>query len=279
MNATKILALDLDGTLLNSAHEITPANQKAIRKAIQAGVEVIVSTGRPYDRIPPELSGLGVRYAITANGAAIYRLPEKECLYADCFTVEQFLPLAQKLSEYDILFHIFLDGHCYSQYNQYANIYKMRISEHQRDFLLSASTPVEDLVAYLKEQNRPVQKGTTNFYPLNDDTYKDRNAVSDFLCSNQELNVANGGGVNLEFTKTGVSKAKGLAFLADLLGVPMHNTMAIGDSENDLDIITAAGIGVAMANAGSHVKAMADFVTLSNEEDGVAYAIEKFGLI
>lgn len=279
MKSQKMLALDLDGTLLNSALEITPTSRAAIQKAVQAGVEVIVSTGRPYDRIPAELALLGVRYAITANGSAVYKLPDKQCLYADYFSLEEFLPLAQKLTEFDILFHIFLDGHCYSQYNQYLNIYKMQVSEAKRNFLLSASTYVENLIAFLKERNLPVQKGTTNFYPLEDGTYKDRDAVFAYLSSNPKLQVANGGDVNLEFTKAGVSKAKGLAFLSDLLGIPMQQTIVIGDSENDLDIITAAGTGVAMANAGDIVKEAADFVTLSNDADGVASAIEKLGLI
>ncbi len=279
MKAHKILALDLDGTLLNTNLEITPASRDAIRKAIQAGIEVIISTGRPYDRIPSELAALGIRYAITANGAAVYRLPDKECLYADCFSPEEFWPLAQRLTSLDILFHVFVEGHCYSQHNQYLNIYKMDINEAQRNSLLAASTYVEDLLAFLKEKSAPVQKGTVNFYPLKDGTYRDRGTVFTYLSSNPKLHVVNGGHVNLEFTKLDVSKAKGLAFLAELLDVAIDKTIAIGDSENDLDIITVAGIGIAMGNASTHVKKAADLVTLSNDADGVAHAIQQLGIL
>jgi len=275
----RILALDLDGTLLNSTLEITPANKDAIRRAIQSGVEVIVSTGRAYDRVPKELVDLGVRYAITANGSAVYKMPEKECLYSDCFTLEEFLPFAEKLTTYDILYYVFLDGHCYSPRSQNAIVSKMHISDAQKQYLLTVSTHVDDVIAFLKESNRPVQKVTTNFYELEDGTYKDRDALFEYLNANSLFQIANGLGANLECTKRGVSKAKGLAFLADLLHIPMENTIAIGDSENDLDIITASGLGVAMANASDPVKEKAAFITLSNDEDGVAYAIKKLGLI
>ena len=85
-----------------------------------------------------------------------------------------------------------------------------------------------------------------------------------------------GGFHNLEDTRCGIAKSKGLKFLCDYLHISMEDTMAVGDSENDLDIVKAAGIGVAMGNAQQLLKDSADFISLSNEEDGVAYAIERF---
>ena len=85
-----------------------------------------------------------------------------------------------------------------------------------------------------------------------------------------------GGFSNLEFTRTGVCKVTGLKMLADFLDVPMERVMAVGDSENDLKMIEAAGYGIAMGNALESVKAVAKDVTLSNDEDGVAAAIEKY---
>ena len=80
----------------------------------------------------------------------------------------------------------------------------------------------------------------------------------------------------MEYTKAGTTKAMGLRFLADLLDVPMECTMAVGDTTNDADIIQAAAIGVAMGNASNDIKGIADFVTKSNLDSGVAYAIDKF---
>ena len=94
--------------------------------------------------------------------------------------------------------------------------------------------------------------------------------------ANPDINVVCGGYNNLEFTAAGVDKGMGLKKLAELLSIPMESTMAIGDTENDLAIIEAAGIGVAMGNATDAVKARADYVTTTNTKDGVAAAIEHF---
>ena len=88
--------------------------------------------------------------------------------------------------------------------------------------------------------------------------------------------LVDGGFANLEFTAQGVSKATGLRFLADYLGLTLAQTMAIGDSENDAEMLRAAGLGVAMGNAYPQVKALADAVTDDNESDGVAKAIQKY---
>ena len=88
--------------------------------------------------------------------------------------------------------------------------------------------------------------------------------------------MVSGGYSNLEFTRSGVDKGQGLIHLANHLGIPIEQTMAVGDSENDLEILKAAGTSVAMSNAIDEIKACADLVTLSNEEDGVAHAIYNF---
>jgi hypothetical protein len=117
---------------------------------------------------------------------------------------------------------------------------------------------------------------TLNFYPDGQGGFTDREKVHKYLLSNPAIDVVSGGYHNLEFTRAGVNKGVGLHRLAEILGVDPAATMAIGDTENDLSIIRAAGIGVAMGNATDTVKAQADYITSSNEEDGVACAIEHF---
>jgi hypothetical protein len=117
---------------------------------------------------------------------------------------------------------------------------------------------------------------TLNFYPDGQGGFTDREKVRKFLLSNPAIDVVSGGYNNLEFTRAGVNKGVGLHRLAEILGVDPAATMAIGDTENDLSIIRAAGIGVAMGNATDAVKAQADYITSSNEEDGVACAIDRF---
>ena len=115
---------------------------------------------------------------------------------------------------------------------------------------------------------------TLNFYPQPDGTPSYREEVRQFLIANPKIECVCGGYNNLEFTKAGVTKGKALKHLAELLSVSIEQTMAIGDTENDISILNTANIGVAMGNATPEVKALSDYVTTSNEEDGVANALK-----
>ncbi len=95
----------------------------------------------------------------------------------------------------------------------------------------------------------------------------------------QDINLVDGGFSNLEFTKIGVSKATGLSMLTEYLDIPMEAVLAVGDSENDVEMLQAAGLGVAMGNALDHVKTVADDITLTNDEEGVAAVVEKYILV
>ena len=116
---------------------------------------------------------------------------------------------------------------------------------------------------------------TLNFYPEGG-IFKDREEVRKYLESNPAVTTVSGGYNNLEFTRADVNKGVGLQKMAQLLDIPVTQTMAVGDTENDLAIIRAAGFGVAMGNATAAVKSAADYVTTSNDEDGVATAIAHF---
>ncbi len=277
MKKISLIALDLDGTLLDSSLQISLENQQSIRNAIAQGVEVIIATGRSYHGIPIEqLASLGIKYVITSNGAAIYKIPEKACIFEDNIPFETILPIVQKLSGFDILLHIFINGQCYSQTSKLSIIDKLSCTDAFRTFLRTVGVQTDDLTEYLVSQRTPVQKGCITFYRDEDDNVKDWEDVYTYLASQSMLKCVDGGVANLEFTNAKVSKAHALKVLADYLSVSMEETMACGDSENDLDIIEAAGIGVAMDNAADMVKASADFISLTNNQHGVAYAINHF---
>ena len=137
-------------------------------------------------------------------------------------------------------------------------------------------TRLDNILQFIHENQLKVQKMTLNFYPAADGTLIDRETVRKFLVSNPSITTVCGGYNNLEFTRADANKGVGLRKLAEILGVNPDATMAIGDTENDLAIIEAAGIGVAMGNATDAVKARADYVTTTNTKDGVAAAIEHF---
>lgn len=273
----KLAAIDIDGTLFDNQSRISLHNQEEIRRCTAAGIEIVISTGRPYVGLPAELlATLGIRYAITANGAAIYMLPDKKCIYENCMEPDFVCSILTRLQKMEIHLDAFIDGNGYSQHSCAARIDRLDMPESNRQYIKVTRTFTDDLAAYIKKHRLAVQKMLVNFYPLPDGTFAHRGEVKALLASYPEITFLSGGYHNLEFTKAGTTKGSGLLFLCRHLGISPEETMAIGDTQNDLDILQTAAVGVAMGNARNEVKDIADFITLTNEEDGVAHALEHF---
>ena len=273
----KLIALDLDGTLFNEQGQISEENKKIIKMTNDAGIHVVISTGRPLIGIPlTQFEGTGIQYAITTNGSGVYEIATGKCIYEDSMPTEMILPILSYLLSKDIHMDAFIEGKAFSPEQCRANAHRLDVPESLKHYILNTRVRVPDLPAFIQENHLSVQKMTLNFYPLSDGTYKDREDVKNFLLSHSEVSSVCGGYHNLEFTKAGVHKGIGLMKLAEHLHIDMKDTMAIGDTENDLQIINTAALGVAMGNATEEIKEAADYVTLSNEEDGVAAAIQHF---
>lgn len=277
MKEIKLIALDLDGTLFDNNSLISPGNLKAIRAASGHGIHVVISTGRPLEGIPLDLfKDTGISYAITANGSAIYEIATKNCLYEDAMDTDLVVPVIRYLLTRDIHMDAFIGGKGYTPIQCVANAQKLTVPASIKKYIITTRTRVDDLVGFIEQNHLRVQKMTLNFYPDEHGILIDREEVRTFLTSNPALATVCGGYNNLEFTRKDASKGIALKRLAGLLSIPVESTMAIGDTENDLSIIQAAGIGVAMGNAADHIKENADYVTTSNTEDGVAAAIGHF---
>ena len=255
MKNIKLVALDLDGTLFNHESRISRRNLDTIKKATELGIAVVISTGRPLNGLPfDQFKGSGIRYAITANGSAI---------------VEYLLTK-------DIHMDAFIGGNGYSPMQCVKNGERLVVPEALKHYILNTRKRVDDLPQFIRDNHLKVQKMTLNFYPDENGVFKDRAEVKNYLESNPNVTSVCGGYNNLEFTRAGVNKGVALRALAEILSIDPTETMAIGDTENDLAIIKAAGIGVAMGNATPAVREQADYVTDDNESDGVATAMEHF---
>lgn len=276
MNTVKLIALDLDGTLFNSQSQISAHNIDTIKKANEAGATVVISTGRPYSGLPFEqLKGSGIRFAITTNGSAIYEIESGKCLFEEAMDEDIILPILDFLLTKDIHMDAFIGGKGYTPVQCVAAGQKLANPPALKHYILNTRVRVDNLPLFIHENQLKVQKMTLNFYPEGD-VFKDREEVRKYLKSNPAVTTVSGGYNNLEFTRADVNKGVGLQKMAQLLDIPVAQTMAVGDTENDLAIIRAAGVGVAMGNATAAVKSAADYITTSNDEDGDAAAIAHF---
>lgn len=277
MKNIKLVALDLDGTLFDNSSHISKRNLQAIRAITDKGIHVVISTGRPFEGIPfDQIKGTGINYAITANGSGIYEISTGKCLYENAMDEELVTPILNFLLTRDIHMDAFIGGKGYTPVQCVETAQKLTVPSSIKNYIITTRTRLDNILQFIHENQLKVQKMTLNFYPAADGTLIDRETVRKFLVSNPSITTVCGGYNNLEFTRADANKGVGLRKLAEILGVNPDATMAIGDTENDLAIIEAAGIGVAMGNATDAVKARADYVTTTNTKDGVAAAIEHF---
>lgn len=274
MQQIKLVALDLDGTLLNDEKTITPRTAAAIRKALEQGVTVLPATGRTASGVPEQLTNIpGVRYALTSNGAAVVDLETGDSLVRLPFDA------AMALRAYDVLeplggsLSIFIHGRSYSEAKPEGQALEI-VPQNLRSYFRTTRIEVEDMRQTLRDNADAIEKFSI-LYPTLEDRDRAWQAVRR-ACPSIEITTSIER--NMELNAPGVSKGRGLMALAERLDLCPDQVMAIGDSGNDLTMIEAAGLGVAMGNATEEVKAAADVVTADNNHDGVAQAIEDYVL-
>ncbi len=271
----RILFTDLDGTLLNSDKQLTQQNAQALACAAARGIEIVPTTGRFFSGMPEIIRSLPyLHYAITINGAAVYDVRQD----ADIARAEIPLPLAVEIMRYLDTLPVIYD--CYmNNWGWMTRAMQLRADafapdEHYLRMIRNLRTPVDDLKSYLLETGRDVQKIQLFLTDpaLRLTLLRQLGGQFEGLCVSSS--VPN----NIEINSTDANKGEALRKLAAHLGLDISQTMAIGDGLNDLSMLRAAGIGVAMENACPEAKQAADYVTGSCDESGVAAAIRRFCL-
>lgn len=271
----RLIALDLDGTLLNSDKQLTQQNAQALACAAARGIEIVPTTGRFFSGMPEIIRSLPyLHYAITINGAAVYDVRQD----ADIARAEIPLPLAVEIMRYLDTLPVIYD--CYmNNWGWMTRAMQLRADafapdEHYLRMIRNLRTPVDDLKSYLLETGRDVQKIQLFLTDpaLRMTLLRQLGGQFEGLCVSSS--VPN----NIEINSTDANKGEALRKLAAHLGLDISRTMAIGDGLNDLSMLRAAGIGVAMENACPEAKHAADYVTGSCDESGVAAAIRRFCL-
>lgn len=271
----KMVLFDLDGTLLNSRKEITAETHRALVQAAQAGVELIPSTGRYFLGIPEAVRELPfIHYAVTVNGAQVVDTATGAPLYRAEIPYAQAEQIWQELDKLPGFWDCYYGDQGFMDAADYA-----RLDEFLHDPALLAMVrrlrrQVPDLRQWLQLHKPDIQK-TQIFLRTHAEQQK---AMEHLKAVFPTLQLTNSIPTNIEINAPGASKGAALEFLREHLGLPKAQTMAIGDSTNDASMIRAAGVGVAMGNALPELKEIADFVTETNDQNGVALAIRRFCL-
>lgn len=270
----KMIGLDLDGTVLTEKKELTDRTKAAISKALARGVVVLVATGRPWMGVPKELREFpGMRYALTSNGARIIDTVESRVIEEHLLSPQRAQKVLEICGKYDTLQEVYFDGQGYAPADQMALVERYHRNPSMCEYMRKTRIPVEDIGALVQKENRGLDKVQALFTDM-----EERKLAWNELEAVGGLELVGSLRYNIEINAEGVNKGKGLVNLGRMLGIRREEIMACGDGDNDIIMLREAGFGVAMANSEEKVKEAADYITLSNEEDGVAYVIEKYVL-
>lgn len=271
-NRSKILFTDLDDTLLNKEKQVTPENRRAIHQAIDRGHRVVLCTGRPLLSVRPLIQDLELTqpgsYAVAYNGGEIYDCHSQEVIYRKSLPLSYVRYIFQKAHQYDLACQTYSDTH----------LLTARPYPATDAYLSKTAMPykiIPDLPDSLKEEpskvlvvGRPGLEDAKQLHAYHQDIQKwARDKISIFYSSS----------IYLEHVPFGISKGFAIQWLCSYLDIPLENTVAAGDEQNDIPMLQTAKIGAAMANAVPECKACADYITEQDcEHSGLAEIIERF---
>lgn len=274
----KLICIDMDGTLLNSNHEISERNKEALRQAKKLGVNIAITTGRLFGsaRYYSNLIGIENTPVIASNGAYI------KTNYEDIPILENSIPKEIAIEIYKIIKKHNLkinfnswdtlmredevpDDHAYTIMN------KQLPEDKKVKFIINS-----DFISAIENFDGKILKGIVIERENLDNLWAAKDELKEIF--GDKLHVVSSGTDNIEIMIGTTSKGNAVAHLADILNVNAEEVMCIGDSENDISMLKFAGIGVAMGNGLQMVKDIADYITDTNDNDGVAKAVEHFVL-
>lgn len=266
----RLIAFDLDGTVLNSQKHLTERTRQALRQAAKAGIQIAAATGRTFSSLAPEILEMPeISMAITSNGAVVNRIPDGEIVYRDYLTPEAVRDIVGMIRSERVDTEVCLGGKAYIDQDYYERILR---GESGRDvqYVKTTRHPISNIYDFMLEHQTEIENINLNFPSVEEKSrwqqrmrdYPNVTPTSSFL-------------YNVELGGKHTSKASALRHLMKEMQLSREQVVAFGDGENDLEMIRVAGMGVAMANAEKEVRDAADIVADSNDQDGVAKVIEE----
>lgn len=286
----KLVAIDLDGTLLNSYGEVTQKTKESIKKAVENGVEVVLASGRPISSVEDLANDLNANhYLISGNGAIVYDMRKKEIVYDNFLKKSQVLEIIKICEENSIYYNIYTENEVLTKSLNYNTLFYHSENTHKQEEKRTNINIVDDVYEYVNN--------TTDDHFLKITVCDESRVVFNNIMKKLEkvpnidvLEVAhmskkiirNGTDEVLveycytEITNQNVHKWSAMEYIIKDMQITPEEVVAIGDNVNDKEMIEGAGLGVAMGNATEQIKEIADITVNTNNEDGVYEVFERY---
>ena len=283
----KLIAIDIDGTLINSYGEITNENKNAVKKANEAGINVILASGRNYATIQSFSNDLNLnKYAICGNGSSIYDIKNNKVIYEKTLSKEKVLDIIKICEENSIYYNIYTEKEILAKSLNYNVLYYYKENLDKEEKNKTHIKIVEDLYKYLEERNEKIIKITIcdNNKSIFNSILKKLKTIDDIEVlevSHMSRKIIRQGTeeVPIEYFYTEISaknvdKWYAIQMLAEKLNIKKEEIVAIGDNVNDEKMIKEAGLGIAMGQSSPKITKISNYITNNNNEEGVANALK-----
>lgn len=288
----KLVAIDLDGTMLDSYGQVTENTKTVIQKVIEKGTDVIIASGRPIDSIKTIAKEIGSnKYFIAGNGALIYDIQKDEILYEKYMKREKILEIIKICEENSIAYNVYTDKTILATSFKYNVLYYHKENLKKQEDKRTHINIVENMYEYIRKMEEEkflkitiCDDSKTVFQSIIRKLEKIKD-IEILDVSHMSRKVIEQGTEEIpieyyytEISSKDVDKWCAIEFLMEKLNLKREEVIAMGDNVNDKKMIEQAGLGIAMGQSMPELKEMADYVTSSNTEEGVAKALEKFCL-
>lgn len=267
----KCIALDLDRTTLNAQGRLSDGNRQVLLHAIEQGVHIVIASGRSFHTLPKDVVSVpGIEYAITSNGAAVYYIPTGKCLHEYKLTEASVSDILEVSSSYPVALEAFIDGTAYAEADYVNNPVGFGATPQAIPYIQSTRNPIHQMPNFLRRHQNQID--SIDVVVGNLRTKKEIWTKLDQ--TSKDIYITSSVSQLIEISHKNAGKHSGLRFIRDYLHLAPEQTAAFGDGDNDVDLLNAAGIGIAMENASPKCKSAADAVTLHHDLDGVAWGIK-----
>ena len=288
----KLVAIDLDGTMLDSFGQVTENTKKVIQKTIEKGTDVIIASGRPIDSIKTIAKEIGSnKYFIAGNGALIYDIQKDEILYEKYMNKQKVLEIIKICEENSIAYNVYTDKTILATSLKYNVLYYHKENLKKQEEKRTHINIVENMYEYIQKMKEErflkitiCDDSKTVFQSIIRKLEKIKDIeILDVSHMSRKLIQQGTEEVPIEYYYTEISskdvdKWFAIEFLMQKLNLKKEEIVAIGDNVNDKKMIEQAGLGIAMGQSMPQLKEIADYVTDANCEEGVAKALSKFCL-
>lgn len=268
----KLIAFDLDKTLLNSNLNVTSYTKEIFEEAAEKNIFTVPVTGRVFSEIPKCVTDIkGIKYIISSNGACITDFINKSVIYKNVIPFEKTKTIIGILKDFDNFTEIYYNGKPYSSHKQCLSLEKHGFSAEALEHFRKTTVNTEDIYDFVLSNSISPEK----FY-ITPASQKVRKEIKTALQDIRDIIITSSNETNLEINNKEASKGNAILHLCSILKISIENVMTIGDNENDISMLSLPCFSVAMLNSDDEIKKICNYVTSSNDEDGAAKAVEKF---